>query len=115
MPSLWPSRTHITLRTSVELCHGLVPQCVPHFKHQITFMITSTQVILLSLFAQLEAVRPELATTKEDLNKLIGSGKLLTVVLKKLPDESIQSENVTTEMDAIVDRWLDVSAFNAFD
>jgi len=78
-------------------------------------MITSTQVILLSLFAQLEAVRPELATTKEDLNKLIGSGKLLTVVLKKLPDESIQSENVTTEMDAIVDRWLDVSAFNAFD
>jgi len=78
-------------------------------------MIASTQVILLSLFAQLEAVRPELATTKEDLNKLIGSGKLLTVVLKKLPDESIQSENVTTEMDAIVDRWLDVSAFNAFD
>lgn len=78
-------------------------------------MITSTQVILLSLFAQLEAVRPELATTKEDLNKLIVSGKCLTGVLKKLPDESIQSENVTTEMDAIVDRWLDVSAFNPFD
>lgn len=77
-------------------------------------MITSTQVIRLSLFAQLEAVRPELAATKEDLNKLIGSGKHLTGVLKKLPEESIQIENVTTEMDAVVDQWLDVSAFNGF-
>lgn len=77
-------------------------------------MITSTQVIRLSLFVQLEAVRPELAATKEDLNKLIGSGKRLTSVLKKLPEESVQSENVTMEMDAIVDQWLDVSALNAF-
>lgn len=77
-------------------------------------MITSTQVIRLSLFAQLEAVRPELAATKEDLNKLIVSGKHLTGELKKLPEESVQSENVTTEIDTIVDQWLDVSALNTF-
>lgn len=70
---------------------------------------------MLSLFAQLEAVRPELAATKEDLNNLIGSGRCLTDVLKKLPEESVQRENVSAEMDAIVDQWLDVSAFSAFD
>uniref|UniRef100_A0A8C1T6X1 Spectrin repeat containing, nuclear envelope 1a n=1 Tax=Cyprinus carpio TaxID=7962 RepID=A0A8C1T6X1_CYPCA len=56
--------------------------------------------------------RVKLAATKEDLNELIGSGKHLTGVLKKLPEESVQSENVTTETDAIVDQWLDVSALN---
>uniref|UniRef100_A0A8C2DGG1 Spectrin repeat containing, nuclear envelope 1a n=1 Tax=Cyprinus carpio TaxID=7962 RepID=A0A8C2DGG1_CYPCA len=56
--------------------------------------------------------RVKLAATKEDLNELIGSGKHLTGVLKKLPEGSVQSENVTTETDAIVDQWLDVSALN---
>ncbi len=51
-----------------------------------------------------------MAATKEELNQLIGSGKHLTGVLKKLPEESVQSENVTTEIDALVDQWLDVSA-----
>lgn len=110
MPSQWPTRTHTTQRISAELCHRSVPQCVPPIKQHIQIMITSTQVIRLSLFAQLETVRPELAATKEELNKLIGSGKHLTGVLKKLPKESVHSENVTMEIDALVDQWLDVSA-----
>lgn len=66
--------------------------------------------MLLSLFAQLEAVRPELASSKEDLNQLIGTGKRFTSLLKKVPEENLQSENITGEMDSIVDQWLNVSA-----
>ncbi|XP_067272909.1 nesprin-1 isoform X4 [Pseudorasbora parva] len=96
-------REYQTLRTRissvVERAHAItVAQSDPHNPEDIRRALS-----------RLEAVRPELATTKEDLNKLIGSGKRLTGVLKKLPDESIQSENVTTEMDAIVDQWLDIS------
>lgn len=64
--------------------------------------------MLLSLFAQLEAVRPELAATKEDLNKLICTGKRFTSLSKKVPEENLQSENITREMDNIVDQWLNV-------
>ncbi|XP_048062412.1 nesprin-1 isoform X1 [Megalobrama amblycephala] len=96
-------REYQTMRTRissvVERAHAItVAHSDPHNPEDIRRALS-----------RLEAVRPELATTKEDLNKLIGSGKRLTNVLKKLPDESIQSENVTTEMDAIVDQWLDIS------
>ncbi|XP_073712130.1 nesprin-1 isoform X2 [Misgurnus anguillicaudatus] len=58
---------------------------------------------------RLEAVRPELAATKEDLNQLIGAGKRFTGLLKKLPEECLQNENITAEMDNIVDQWLNIS------
>lgn len=68
--------------------------------------------VMLSLFAQLEAVRPELASSKEDLNQLIGTGKRFTGLLRKVPEENLQSENITAEMDNIVDQWLNVSVYN---
>lgn len=68
--------------------------------------------VMLSLFAQLEAVRPELASNKEDLNQLIGTGKRFTGLLRKVPEENLQSENITAEMDNIVDQWLNVSVYN---
>ncbi|RXN24277.1 nesprin-1-like protein [Labeo rohita] len=96
-------REYQTLRTRIstviERAHAItVAQSDPHNPEDVRRALS-----------RLEAVRPELAATKEDLNKLIGSGKHLTGVLKKLPEESIQIENVTTEMDAVVDQWLDIS------
>ncbi|XP_043075052.1 nesprin-1 isoform X1 [Puntigrus tetrazona] len=96
-------REYQTLRTRissvVERAHAItVAHSDPHNPEDIRRALS-----------RLEAVRPELAATKEELNKLIGSGKHLTGVLKKLPEESFQSENVTTEIDAIVDQWLDIS------
>ncbi|XP_016311636.1 nesprin-1-like isoform X6 [Sinocyclocheilus anshuiensis] len=120
--STW-ERTRAIIVEDHDLCANLLELCREYqtLRTRISSVVERAHAITMAqsdphnpedihrALSRLEAVRPELAATKEDLNKLIGSGKRLTSVLEKLPEESVQSENVSTEMDAIVDQWLDIS------
>lgn len=57
--------------------------------------------------AQHEAVKTELASHQDELDRLSVKGKLLLAELKNVPD--CETEPVKKDMEALVDRWLDVS------
>lgn len=76
------------------------------FKQSHTF-VQSTYVDVFICLSQHEAVKTELASHQDELDRLSVKGKLLLAELKKVPD--CETEPVKKDMEALVDRWLDVS------
>uniref|UniRef100_A0A8B9RI12 Spectrin repeat containing, nuclear envelope 1a n=1 Tax=Astyanax mexicanus TaxID=7994 RepID=A0A8B9RI12_ASTMX len=104
-----------------EQCAVLLDVCKDYFtlKSRITSAVERAHAVTAAQSGQhnpedirralsrLEAVKPELAGTQEELNLFFSKGKHLISELRKLPEHT--GESVRTEMDCIVDRWLDTS------
>uniref|UniRef100_A0A8B9L7P1 Spectrin repeat containing, nuclear envelope 1a n=1 Tax=Astyanax mexicanus TaxID=7994 RepID=A0A8B9L7P1_ASTMX len=99
-----------------EQCAVLLDVCKDYFtlKSRITSAVERAHAVTAAQSGQHNPEdirralsRPELAGTQEELNLFFSKGKHLISELRKLPEHT--GESVRTEMDCIVDRWLDTS------
>uniref|UniRef100_A0AAR2ILP8 Spectrin repeat containing, nuclear envelope 1b n=1 Tax=Pygocentrus nattereri TaxID=42514 RepID=A0AAR2ILP8_PYGNA len=113
-------KTEKLISEEQEQCTLLLETCRDYFnlKSKITSAVERACAVTTAQFGQsnpediqralsrLEAVRPELAGTQEELNLFISKGKRLISELRKLSEDT--GESVRAEMDSIVDQWLHV-------
>lgn len=70
-------------------------------------LLQHQQNVLVSFFHQHEAVKMELTTNQGELDHFSSKAKQLVCELNRIPD--CETQVIKTEMEAVVDQWLDVS------